>query len=123
MVNTSKSKKSEFKESKEESIMYAEYNFPHGVINLEQIRTEVNPEVSKFFDKIEINPKNVDKFLRTFGDIVPTQVTLGGKLYVTMSISDYLAQNSTDDKTDVKVKAQARTALFFGPLDVGGGYH
>ena len=45
MVNTSKSKKSEFKESKEESIMYAEYNFLHGVINLEMIRGEVNPEV------------------------------------------------------------------------------
>ena len=52
--------------------MYAEYNFSHAVINLEQIRNKVNPEVSTFFDKREINPKNVDKFLRTFGDIVPT---------------------------------------------------
>jgi hypothetical protein len=35
----------ENKESKEESIMYAEYNFSHGIINLEKIRNIVNPEV------------------------------------------------------------------------------
>lgn len=50
--------------------MYAEYNFPHGVINLERIRNLVNPEVQEFFNHREINVKNVDKFLRTFGDII-----------------------------------------------------
>ena len=72
MANYSKRENSEEKESKEESFMYAEYNFSHGVINLEQIRNKVNPEASKFFDNIDINPETVDKFLRTFGDIVPT---------------------------------------------------
>ncbi len=103
--------------------MYAEYNFSHAVINLEQIRNKVNPEVSTFFDKREINPKNVDKFLRTFGDIVPTQVTLGGKLYVSMSFSDFLAEKSQDDTSERKLKAQARGSLFGISLDVGAGYH
>ena len=88
--------------------MYAEYNFSQGVINLEQIRNKVNPEVSSYFDGIDINPITVDKFLRTFGDIVATQVTLGGKLYVSMSFSDYLAENSTDETNEFKLKAQAR---------------
>ena len=95
----------ENKESKEESIMYAEYNFSHGIINLEKIRNIVNPEVQTFFNTRKINPKNVDKFLRTFGDIVPIQVTLGGKLYVSMSIEDYLAENSKDKTDEIKIKA------------------
>ncbi len=45
MAESSKILQMENKESKEESIMYAEYNFSHGVINLEKIRNIVNPEV------------------------------------------------------------------------------
>jgi hypothetical protein len=45
MADSSKVLKMENKDSKEESIMYAEYNFSHGVINLEKIRNEVNPDL------------------------------------------------------------------------------
>ena len=123
MLNRSKSKRNESKESKEESIMYGEYNFPHGVINLEQIKNKVTPEFSKFFDGKGVNLESVNQFLRNFGDIVPTQITLGRKLYVSVSYSDYLEENSTDDKSEEKFKLSARAIIKNLPLDVGYGHH
>ena len=123
MLNRSKSKRNESKESKEESIMYGEYNFPHGVINLEQIKNKVTPEFSKFFDGKGVNLESVNQFLRNFGDIVPTQITLGGKLYVSVSYSDYLAENSTDDISEDKFKLSAKAIIKGIPLDVGYGNH